>query len=87
MTMYRDPGAHDHTTCQEVMGAGGSMGDIGKKISEEWNALGNSFARSGYAEFPKHIEIILNASELWRNPAWRFDSICLAVVCGAVGST
>jgi len=52
------------TTCQEVMGAGGSMGDIGKKISEEWNALGNSFARSGYSEFPKHIEIILNASEL-----------------------
>ena len=29
------------------MGAGGTMGDIGKKISEEWNAFGNSFATRG----------------------------------------
>jgi len=57
---------------EEVMGAGGSMGDIGKKISEEWNALSET-KKAEYQEMAQRQkeEFMIKFAEYKKTQDWK----------------
>jgi len=57
---------------EEVMGAGGTMGDIGKKISEEWNAL-SEIKKAEYQEMAQQQkeEFLVKFAEYKKTQDWK----------------